>query len=147
MQLSKIKQLNRKIKEAKFINQNKPTMNDKSELNNLKQFLVWIQYIASYYHFKSRRLTLLISWITNSWIILSDIFIQFEHIHDCIIIIFNFDWFLIFDNCTIFVYIIYCIPSVYTTYCVLDSILLNSIIYIRQLFNIIEIFLRFKFRR
>ena len=32
--------VNRKIKEAKFLTKNKPTLNDKSELNNLRQFLV-----------------------------------------------------------------------------------------------------------
>ena len=32
--------VNRKIKEAKFLVNNKPTLNDRSELNNLKQFLV-----------------------------------------------------------------------------------------------------------
>ena len=32
--------VNRKIKEAKFLVKNKPTLNDKSELNNLTQFLV-----------------------------------------------------------------------------------------------------------
>ncbi len=32
--------INRKIKEAKFLVNKKPTLNDKSELNNLKQFLV-----------------------------------------------------------------------------------------------------------
>ena len=32
--------VNRKIKEAKFLVKNKPTLNDKSELNNLMQFLV-----------------------------------------------------------------------------------------------------------
>ncbi len=32
--------IDRKIKEARFLVNNKPTLNDKSELNNLKQFLV-----------------------------------------------------------------------------------------------------------
>ena len=32
--------INRKIKEAKFIKQKKPTLNDKSELQQLQQFLV-----------------------------------------------------------------------------------------------------------
>ena len=32
--------INRKIKEARFLVNNKPTLNDRSELNNLKQFLV-----------------------------------------------------------------------------------------------------------
>ena len=32
--------INRKIKEAKFIKQKKPTLNDKSELKHLQQFLV-----------------------------------------------------------------------------------------------------------
>ena len=32
--------VNRKIKEAKFLVKNKPTLNDRSELNNLTQFLV-----------------------------------------------------------------------------------------------------------
>ena len=32
--------IDRKIKEAKFLVHNKPSLNDKSELNNLAQFLV-----------------------------------------------------------------------------------------------------------
>ena len=32
--------INRKIKEAKYIKQKQPTLNDKTELNQLQQFLV-----------------------------------------------------------------------------------------------------------
>jgi len=32
--------INRKIKEARFLVEKKPTLNDKTELNNLTQFLV-----------------------------------------------------------------------------------------------------------